>query len=329
MPKLHPRYPLGTTGMTISPIGLGCWQFSRGKGFAGRMWPVLDDATVDAVVGASLKNGVNWFDTAEAYGWGESERALTEALSRRGVIPGDVVIATKWWPVLRTSRSLRSSIQARLEALGGFGIDLYQIHNPAALATVRGQMRAMADLVNAGKIRSVGVSNFSASRMRKAHAALAGHGIRLASNQVRYSLLDRRIETNGLLRAAEELRITLIAYSPLAQGLLTGKYHDDPSAIRGKPGYRKFMGAFSARGLARSRPVVDALRQIGTAHGVHPAQVALNWTVTRHGERVVAIPGATRERHARLNAQAVAFSLTPAEIDLLDGLSAQFRKKSI
>ncbi|MBD3240227.1 MAG: hypothetical protein GF331_06540, partial [Chitinivibrionales bacterium] len=136
MPALHPRYPLGTTGITISPIGLGCWQFSRGKGLAGKMWPSLDDAAIAAVVNASLDYGVNWFDTAELYGWGESERALSAALSKRGVTPGDVVIATKWWPFPRTSRSLRKSIGSRLEALDGFGIDLYQIHNPAALATV-------------------------------------------------------------------------------------------------------------------------------------------------------------------------------------------------
>ncbi|MBD3238953.1 MAG: aldo/keto reductase, partial [Chitinivibrionales bacterium] len=194
---------------------------------------------------------------------------------------------------------------------------------------VGGQMRAMADLVNAGKIRAVGVSNFSAGKMREAHAALAKHGIRLASNQVRYSLLDRRMEVNGVLSAAEELRMTVIAYSPLAQGLLTGKYHDNPEAIRAKPGYRKFMGAFSAKGLRRSRPVIDALRNIAAVHKVHPAQVALNWAVSRNGERVVAIPGATKQKHARLNARAAAFTLTPQEIELLDGLSAPFRYKPL
>jgi aryl-alcohol dehydrogenase-like predicted oxidoreductase len=185
-------------------------------------------------------------------------------------------------------------------------------------------MQAMADLVAAKKVRTVGVSNFSAANMRAAHAALASRGIPLVSNQVKYSLLDRRVESAGVINAAKELGITIIAYSPLEQGLLSGKFHDDPSLIRARSGPRKWMSAFRARGLARSRPVVDVLREIAKAHGVTASQVALNWTVNFHGPTVVAIPGASRPGHIVDNVASLAFDLTDTERRRIDDVSRSF-----
>jgi aryl-alcohol dehydrogenase-like predicted oxidoreductase len=182
----------------------------------------------------------------------------------------------------------------------------------------------MAELVQAGKIRTVGVSNFSAKRMRAAHAALARRGIPLVANQMPYSLLDRRIESNGVLAAAKELGITLIAYSPLAQGLLSGKFHDDPSLIRKSPGPRKFLPNFRAKGLERSRPLVEELRKIAAAHGATPSQVALNWLAHFHGDTVVVIPGATKRRHAEENVGSMGFTLSQEELRRVDELSRQF-----
>ncbi len=221
---------LGQTDLEISPIGLGCWQFSQGKNLTGRMWSVLDQGTMDAVVAAALDGGVTWFDTAQAYGNGASERALSAALQRRGVEPGAVVVATKWLPIAKPARDIPRTIGTRIGCLQPYPIDLFQVHSPGSLSSIPAQMREMAKLVHAGKVRSIGVSNFSAKQMAQAAAALRDEGLTLASNQVRINLLDRRIESNGVLAAAQGLGVTLIGYSPLAQGALTGRYHDDPGA---------------------------------------------------------------------------------------------------
>jgi aryl-alcohol dehydrogenase-like predicted oxidoreductase len=316
-----PLRPLGHSSLGVTAIGLGCWQFSEGNGAAARWWPALTPETENAIVAASLEAGINWFDTAEMYGNGRSEAALARALLAAGWRPGDVVVATKWWPAFRTASSIGATIGERLARLAPFGIDLHQVHQPVALATVGAQMEAMADLVAAGTVRTVGVSNFSAARMRAAHRALAARGIPLVSNQMPYSLLDRRIERNGVLAAAKELGVTLIAYSPLAQGVLTGKYHDRPEAIRGRPGPRKWFARFRRRGLERSRPLVAALREIAEAHGATPAQVALAWLVTFHGDTVVAIPGAVSPAQAVENAGALRLALSAEELSRLDRLS--------
>jgi len=319
------RRPLGRSSYGISPVGLGCWQFSEGQGLAGGYWPALGQETANAIVAASLAGGINWFDTAEMYGAGRSESVLARALTTAGRRNGDVVIATKWLPWLRTAASIRHTIGERRLALAPFGIDLYQVHQPVAFASTASQMRAMADLVDAGAIRTVGVSNFSARRMRLAHAALAARGLPLVSNQVRYSLLDRRIETNGVLDAAVELGITIIAYSPLAQGVLSGKYHREPELIRSRPGPRKLLPAFRRRGLTRSRPLVDALAEIAGAHGATPSQVALSWLVASRGETVVAIPGATSAAQAVENVGALDLRLADADRRRLEELSRPWR----
>ena len=137
--------------------------------------------------------------------------------------------------------------------------------------------------------------------------------------------MDRRIETTGVLEAAKELGITIIAYSPLAQGLLSGKFHRDPSLVGSRPGPRKWMTAFRRRGLERSRPIVTTLENIAQAHGAMPSQVALNWLVHSHGDTVVVIPGATSVTQAEDNARAEGFRLSDAERARLEELSRPFR----
>lgn len=317
---------LGSTGIPVSPIGLGCWQFSGGEGVAGRYWPAIPRETVTEIVRLSLEGGVDWFDTAEAYGRGRSETSLATALQDLGWKAGSVAIATKWYPLLRTAGSIRRTIGERLSHLSPYGIDLHQIHvGVGSFSSKRAQVEAMAGLVDAGLIRAVGVSNFSARAMRLAARVLERHGLPLASNQVRYSLLDRRIETNGVLAAAGEIGATIIAYSPLAQGLLSGKFHRDPESVKRLAGPRRFQGLFRSRGLRRSAPVVAALEAIAAERHVTPAQVALRWLIDAHGELVVAIPGASNERQARENAGALDFELSPGEIETLDRASRAFR----
>jgi aryl-alcohol dehydrogenase-like predicted oxidoreductase len=161
--------------------------------------------------------------------------------------------------------------------------------------------------------------------MRAAHAALAARGLPLVSNQVRYSLLHRGIERDGVLAAAQELGVTIIAYSPLGQGILSGKFHRDPALIRARSGPRKWLPDFRRRGLERSRALVAALEAIAAAHGATPSQVALNWLFSAHGETVVVIPGATSVAQAEENASSDGFTLAEAELRRLEELSTQFR----
>jgi len=318
---------LGKTDIEVSPIGLGCWQFSQGKNMTGRMWSVLDQGTMDAVVDAALNGGVTWFDTAQAYGNGASERALSAALQHRGVEPGEVVVATKWLPIARPAKDVPHTIGTRIACLQPYPIDLFQVHSPGSVSSIPAQMREMAKLVHAGKVRAVGVSNFSAKQMAQAAAALRDEGLTLASNQVRINLLDRRVESNGVLAAAQGLGVTLIAYSPLAQGVLTGRYHDDPALVRALPWGRRSRLSPSSRfltpkGLRRSAPLIAELHAVGEAHGASVAQVALAWLVTRYGDTVVAIPGASRPEQAAATSTAMDVRLTEAEMASIDGFSA-------
>lgn len=313
---------LGRTDLEVTPIGLGCWQFSRGAGPAGAMvWADIGQDAITSVVDAALRGGVSWFDTAEAYGNGASEKSLAAALSVLGVAAGTVGIATKWWPLLRPASSIGRTIGDRIAALSPYPVDLHQVHQPFSVSSVPAQMREMAKLVREKRIRAIGVSNFSAVKMEQAHAALAAEGIPLASNQVRFSLLDRSIESNGILETARRLGVTIIAWSPLAQGILTGRFHEEPGLLKGiRPG-RRMMSGLSARMLARTAGLVSLLREVAQAHGATIAQVALAWTVSFHGKAVVAIPGASRPGQATDAAGAMRLALSEMELTALGDAS--------
>jgi aryl-alcohol dehydrogenase-like predicted oxidoreductase len=314
--------PLGKSGIRITPIGLGAWQFSKGQSFNRFFWKSLSEETQNAIVQAALDGGINWFDTAEAYGFGRSERGLSHALQAAGRSDGDVVIATKWMPFGRTAASIGKTIDKRQDNLAPFHIDLHQIHNPNSFSQPEDEMDAMADLVLAGQIRAVGVSNFSAGQMLRAHSRIQAHGLPLASNQVKYNLLDRQIEGNGILEAARALGITIIAYSPLEWGVLTGKFHDNPGLVKRLPLVRRVS---IGRMLEKSEPVIRLLKEIAAAHGVKPSQVALNWLVNFSGQTVVAIPGASKPHHAREAAGAMGFTLSDEELARLDEATRPFK----
>ncbi|MEI6877071.1 MAG: aldo/keto reductase [Spirochaetota bacterium] len=314
---------LGKSDIEVSPIGLGTWQFSKGKGFVGGFWQSLDDDTTAAVVKAALDKGISWFDTAEVYGQGHSEKSLSKSLVELGVKPGSVGIATKWWPLFRTSRNIARTIGERLDFLSPYPIDLYQVHQPLSFSSVAKQLDAMGDLVAMKKVRAIGVSNFSAVAMEESAAVLSKRGIPLASNQVRISLLDRSIETNGLLEAAKRLGVSLIAYSPLAQGILSGRFHDDPASIASVTRMRRMRGSFKPETLARTAPLVAELKRIAGLHDATPSQIALNWVINFWGDTVVAIPGASKPKQAEEAAGAMSFLLSPSELASLDEISRQ------
>jgi aryl-alcohol dehydrogenase-like predicted oxidoreductase len=308
----------------VTPIGLGCWQFSKQNNMAGKFWPTLDDNLIEKIVSLSIDGGINWFDTAEIYGGGESEKALSMALKAAGKKPGEVIVATKWWPMFRFASNIRKSIDERIRLLEPFPIDLYQVHQPWSLSGENSEMTAMAELFNRKLIRSIGVSNFSARKMENSWKTLQKSGIPLASNQVRYSLLDRKIESNGVLDLAKKLGITIIAYSPLAQGIVTGKFHDNPELLK-NIGFRKYSSQFKPAGLEKSRPVVILLKELSVKYNVTPSQVALNWLVQYNGDTVVAIPGATKEIHVKENCGAMSFRLSDEDMVRLDKVSSIFK----
>lgn len=317
-----PRYRLGNSETRLSPVGLGTWQFSQGRGMVGKFWPRLAPALMLSIVEEAMRHGINWFDTAEVYGKGKSEAALADALDGLHIGLDDVFIATKWWPLLRSARNLEDTIHERLQRLHQRTITLHQIHQPYSRSSIADQMRGMARLLDAGLIQHAGVSNFSAHQMVEAHRVLKQYGYELASNQVRYHLLDRRIEQNGILSAAEDLGISIIAYSPLAQGLLTGKFH---SGAAQPAGIRKLDPHFGPQFLKKTRPLIDALSAMATRYRVTAAQVALNWIIAHPGERIFAIPGATRVSQAAQNAGAMGWHLSDSDRDALNQISADIR----
>jgi aryl-alcohol dehydrogenase-like predicted oxidoreductase len=308
---------LGKTNIEVTPIGLGMMEFSGGGGMLGSAFPVIEQENKNATVKAGLDGGINWFDTAELYGSGVSETSLATALKAAGRKDADVVVATKWWPLFRTARNIPKTIDERLRFLDGFSISNYMVHQPFSFSSPEAEMEEMAKLVEAGKIRSVGVSNFNPEQMRRAHRQLQKHGLPLAVNQVRYSLLDRRIEKNGILETAKELGITIIAYTPLGSGMLTGKYHKNPELLKSRSSFYRIR---LQRSLEKSRGLVAVLEEIAGKNNATAAQVALNWVINSQGDTVVTIPGVTKVSQAVESAGAMKFKLSGDEIARLSSL---------
>jgi aryl-alcohol dehydrogenase-like predicted oxidoreductase len=140
---------------------------------------------------------------------------------------------------------------------------------------------------------------------------------------VKYSLLDRRIEKNGILDTAKELGVAIIAYSPLEQGILSGKFHKNPSLIKSITGPRKWGSAFRDSGMRKSKPLIDVLEQLALQYDASPTQIALNWMIHANGKMVFAIPGASKVHHAEENVKAMKFTLTAGEIDSISTISQQ------
>lgn len=299
-------------------MGVGAWSWGDrlmwgyGRGYGG--------SDVHEAFDLSLASGINFFDTAEVYGYGRSEKFIGEFLRAR---PGtEIVIATKFfplpWRVLKGS--LVDALRASLRRLYVARVDLYQTHWQFPPRSLETWMDGMAQAAQMGLTRAVGVSNYSAKQTRRAHARLARYGIPLASNQIEYSLLKRDPEHNGLMETCRELGVSVIAYSPLKLGMLTGKYapSSPPSGVRG----RQFPHAY----LAAIQPLIAALRDIGEKHGEKtPAQVALNWVMCRGA---IPIPGAKNARQARENVGALGWRLTDDQVGTLNEISGWVNKKS-
>jgi aryl-alcohol dehydrogenase-like predicted oxidoreductase len=295
-------------------MGLGAWAWgdrmfwNYGRGYG--------EAEIAAAFRVSLEAGITLVDTAEIYGNGRSERYLGKFMRE---VDKPVRVATKFlpFPWRLTKNSVMRALRHSLERLGLEKVDLYQIHWPSPLVPVETYVEGLALAVQAGLTTAVGVSNYDKQQMQRAYSVLAKHDIPLASNQVEYHLLNRQVEKNGLLERCRELSVRLIAYSPLAKGMLTGKYGPENPP----PGLR--AGEYG-QVLKDLPPLLALMTEIGQEHGGKtPAQVALNWVICKGA---LPIPGAKNADQAAQNAGALGWRLTPEQVRALDEASDKIMK---
>jgi aryl-alcohol dehydrogenase-like predicted oxidoreductase len=276
------------------------------------------DQDIEEVFHLAIENGVRFFDTAEIYGQGKSELILGKLMKTTQT---QITLASKFMPYPWRFRkeSLRKALTASLKRLDLPKVQLYQIHWPLPPVPLRTWMESMLEAQQDGLIEAVGVSNYDLAQTLEAHRILSEGGSRLASNQLEYHLLERRIEKNGLMKQCNELGIKIIAYSPLAMGILSGKYtpENPPSGVRGSQYNREFLG--------KIQPLINAMKKTGLNHdGKTAAQVALNWVICKGA---LPIPGAKNANQLEQNVGATGWRLTEDEINMLDELSDSVAKK--
>lgn len=308
MESLPPKHPL----FDDIHLGIGTWAWGD-RMYWGYGHDYHDQDLWEAFR-ICIENGVTFFDTAEIYGQGKSEELLGSFAQESG---RTVIIASKFVPYPWRFRraNLIEALKKSLKRLKVPRLDLYQMHIYSPPVPTEVWMDAMVEAVQSGLIQAVGVSNYNRQQMERAYNRLQKEGIPLASNQVEYHLLNRRVELNGLLTLCHEMGVTLIAYSPLAMGLLTGKYSSENP-----------MSGFRGRRMARLpihkiQPLLTTMKRIGANHdGRPPAQVALNWIIQKNA---LPIPGVKNPAQAKQNLAALHWSLTQAEMEELDQTSQE------
>ena len=302
------RY-IDVDGRQLSVVGLGCWQFGeKGWGY-GRDFGAAESL---AIVRRALELGVTVLDTAEMYGRGASERLVGRALEGA---TGDRFLATKFLPVVPLPQILMRHLRRSLDRLGVGHLDLYQLHWPNPLFPLGVQVEGLRRALGEGLTRYVGVSNYTLSQWRRAERLL---GIPILSNQVRYNLLHTQPERR-LLPHAQATGHVVVAYSPLAQGALSGRYRPG----QGPGGVRRVSPLFTEEGLQAAAPVVEALREIAAGRGASPSQVALAYLIAQ--PRVVVIPGAKSVAQLEANVAAADIQLKDDELLALRRAADLFR----
>ena len=305
---------LGRSDLVVTSVGLGVWQWGEvnwwtyGKDF--------DRGDIDQVWKVNLDAGVNFVDTAEIYGKGASETILGELLDETGE---PLVVATKLYPEKDSAEDVRKAIEGSIKRLGLERLDLYQVHWWPPSLPISAIMREIDNAVRDGLVRNVGVSNFSVAEVEEAQSHL--QHARIVSNQVHYSLLERGPETEGLVEHHSREGIAIIAYSPLEQGILTGKF------TAGNPpgGFRARKPRFTRAGLEAAVPVLEALEAAARAHGRTMAQAALAWLLK--DPNVVVIPGAKNRRQAEENVGGADWSLSGAELARIEEAFASYAER--
>ncbi len=315
------RVRLGRSDLEVSPVGTGTWQW--GGAFYWGYGRSYTDADLAAAYAASIENGINWFDTAEIYGRGRSESILGRHVN--GSNSGDQTTSSSTKPLIATKffpypwrfhwSSFRRALTASLKRLNAESIDIYQIHFPFRPRSFEYWVDALADAAQDGLVKAVGVSNFSAEQTKRAHELLDNKDIVLATNQVGYSLLNRKIESNGILETCRDLDVSVISYGPLAEGLLTGKYRPDNPP----PFMRKWRWA--RKRLKMLPPLISLMSDIASAHDASPSQVALNWLIQKN---TLPIPGAKSAMQAKDNAVSMTWSLSNGEFEALNAATERY-----
>ncbi len=308
---------LSVRNIHLPTLGIGTWAW--GDSLFWGYGSDYGEKDVQNAFDAAIAGGATFFDTAEVYGLGESEKLLGKFLKQT---TQPVQIATKYFPLpwRFNSDALADALTASLKRLDVEQVALYQVHMPFDF--FMGQptlMKALAEEVKRGRILTVGVSNYSASQMQQAYDLLAKYDVTLAVNQVRYSLLTRQIERNGILETARQLGVTILAYSPLAQGLLTEKYTRNNQQVTGA---RKLDPKFSESGLKKIDPLITQLQKLGEKYQKTTVQVALNWLMAQGN--VIPIPGAKNARQAQENTGAMGWTLSDEDVEALRLLSDKY-----
>lgn len=309
-----PQRNLGTSGLSVGAIGLGCMSFSA-------IYGGFDDTDPDEVIGRALDLGVTLLDTADIYGPFVSEEVVGRAIARRR---DEVVVATKFGLTFRTVDGqlvrgvngkpdyVRKSIDGSLSRLSIDHVDLYYLHRPDPDTPIEETVGAMAELVEAGKVRHLGLSEASVDTLQRAAAV---HPI--AALQSEYSLWSRDIE-DEIIPTCRELGIGLVPYSPLGRGYLTGTITSTDDLA--ETDLRRNNPRFTDEALAANQAVVGTVRSVAEAHGCTPGQVALAWVLSR-GDDIVPIPGTKRVRYLEENVAAADVTLTPEDLAVLDQIS--------
>jgi aryl-alcohol dehydrogenase-like predicted oxidoreductase len=316
---------LGNTGLLVSQICLGTMTFSGGEGFWKNIGTV-DQAEADSLIRASIDAGVNFVDTADVYSEGQSEQILGQSLKNLGITRKDIVIATKAYSRMGPGKNdvgasrghLMDAVDASLRRLQTDYIDLYQIHATDLVTPVEETLRALDTLVNNGKVRYIGCSNWHAWRIMKAL------GISQLKNlcsfdalQAYYSIAGRDIERE-IVPLLEDQKVGLLVWSPLAGGLLSGKFTRENQ----KPAdSRRSSFDFPLVDKERTWKILDAISPIAKAHDATPARVSLAWLLAKPFVTSVII-GAKRSHQLDDNLAAADLRLSPDEIALLDEVSA-------
>ncbi len=305
---------LGNEGLTVSALGLGCMGMSEFYGDA-------DEEESVATIHAAIDLGITFFDTADMYGRGENERLVGQALEGRR---DEVVLATKFG-IVRTDDPdargisgrpdyVRQSCDASLRRLGTDHIDLYYQHRVDPEVPIEETVGAMGDLVDAGKVRFLGLSEAAAETIRRAHAERP-----ISALQSEYSLWSRDLE-DEVLPTLRELGIGLVPYSPLGRGFLTGRFQK-PEDIP-EDDYRSGHPRFTGENFYKNLELVEEVRRLAEEKDATPAQLALAWVLAQ-GEGVVPIPGTTSRRHLKENAEAAALTLSQDDLDRLEVIAPQ------
>ena len=316
---------LGDTGLLVSTLCFGTMTFHGGKGF-WKAFGNVDQAGADALIKASIDAGINFFDTADVYSEGESEKILGQSLKNLNIARKDVVLATKVFGRVGPGRNdvgasrghIMDAVEASLRRLQTDHIDLYQIHGNDSITPIEETLRALDTLVNQGKVRYIGCSNWQAWKIAKALGISEFKGLaRFDTLQAYYSIAGRDLERD-IVPLLEAEKTGLLVWSPLAGGLLSGKF----SRANQKPeGSRRSEFDFPLVDKERAWKILDIIAPIAKAHGCSAARISLAWLLTKPVVTSIII-GAKRLDQIKDNLAAVELNLTDDEIKQLDEVSA-------